>query len=164
MKNISARKCSTEKPAIKRKRGGQTLYTTALAELICSRLAKGETLSAICKGEGMPAAGTVCDWVAQDVGPGFGEMYARARTAGLDVMADALIEIADDGSHDKRVDAKGNEIVDLEHINRSRLRVDARKWYLSKMAPKRYGDRVQAEVTGPNGGPVQVVVNINPVQ
>ena len=46
--------------------------------------------------------------------------------------------------------------VDHEHIARSRLRVDSRKWMLSKMIPKIYGDRLVTELTGKDGGPVEI--------
>ena len=45
--------------------------------------------------------------------------------------------------------------VNGEAIQRSRLRVDTRKWILSKMVPKKYGTKVTAEITGADGGPVK---------
>jgi hypothetical protein len=87
-------------------------------------------------------------------------MYARAREVGYYKMADETIEIADDSSRDwkKTVDKNGNEItvVDHDHIARSRLRVDTRKWLLAKVLPKIYGDRVTNEHVGKDGGPVQL--------
>jgi hypothetical protein len=73
-------------------------------------------------------------------------------------MADQLLEIADDGSGDYRLDSHGNLVVDHEHIARCRLRIDTRKWYLAKLAPKRYGDKVDVNVGGQDGGPVATVV------
>ena len=67
-----------------------------------------------------------------------------------------MLEIADDALGDVRLDADGRAYVDHEHINRSRLRVDARKWYLAKLAPKRYGDKAEMAVTGHDGGPLFV--------
>jgi hypothetical protein len=46
------------------------------------------------------------------------------------------------------------EIVNLEHIQRARLRIDVRKWYVSKLAPRKYVDRLVGEHTGPSGGPL----------
>lgn len=60
-------------------------------------------------------------------------------------MADEMFDIADDGSNDLMTVTKGDESYDIENkevIGRSRLRVDTRKWYLSKLAPKRYGDKL----------------------
>ena len=86
----------------------------------------------------MPCRPTISDWVIKDL-DGFANQYAQARNDGLDVMADEVQEIADIGSGD---------------TPRDRLRFDARRWYLSKLAPKRYGERLIQEHTGPDGGPV----------
>jgi hypothetical protein len=65
-------------------------------------------------------------------------------------MAEQLFAIADDGSKDwiERIGDSGQvfRIPDHEHMARARLRVETRKWYLSKLAPKRYGDKVEIEV------------------
>jgi hypothetical protein len=135
---------------VKRPRGRPTVYTQELADAICARLAKGETLKSICRNDGMPDDATVRTWALNDY-QGFYPRYACARQLGLDAMADQLLEIADDSRHDFTSDAHGNRVVNNEAINRSRLRVDTRKWYLSKLAPKRYGDKVDVRV-GPEGG------------
>lgn len=104
----------------------------------------------------MPAQSTVYLWLESK--PDFSEQYATSRDCGLDAMAEETLEIADDGTNDwmKRQNKDGStvDVVDSEHINRSRLRVDTRKWYLSKLAPKRYGERLQHEHSGPNGVPL----------
>lgn len=79
------------------------------------------------------------------------EQYARAREAQADKFAEDIIQIADDGLNDTFTDADGNERTNQDVIARSRLRVDARKWLASKMAPKRYGDKTEAEVTHKGG-------------
>lgn len=84
--------------------------------------------------------------------PEFSEQYARAREAQADKLAEEALQIADDGRSDTYVDAEGNERTDTEVIQRSKLRVDTRKWLASKMAPKKYGDKVAiggAEDLGP---------------
>ena len=129
------------------KRGGQLTYTPELAAEICARLAEGESLRSICKTEGYPPASTVRGWVVADV-EGFAEQYARARDTGLDAMAEELLDIADDSSQDTTIGKRGDEIMDAEYVARSKLRVEARKWYLSKLAPKRYGDSQRVEVEG----------------
>ena len=83
------------------------------------------------------------------------EQYARAREAQADQFAEDIIAIADDGIGDTYTDADGNERTNQDVIARSRLRVDARKWLASKMAPKRYGDKLSAEITGADGGPLE---------
>jgi hypothetical protein len=89
----------------------------------------------------------------------FRDQYARAREAQADYWAEEIVEIADDGTNDyvdrQNKDGSTYETVNSEHINRSRLRVDTRKWLMARMAPKKYGDRITQEVSGPNGGPIQ---------
>ena len=88
--------------------------------------------------------------------PAFSEQYARAREAQADKLAEEALQIADDGRSDTYLDAEGNERTDNEVIQRSRLRVDTRKWLASKMAPKKYGDKVA--IGGADDlGPVQTV-------
>jgi hypothetical protein len=133
------------------KRGRPSVYTPDLAAEICRRLAQGETLLAICRDEKMPCDATVRKWALDDK-DGFFTQYTNARTVGYERMADELFEIADDGSNDwmerKRQDGSSETILNAEHVNRSRLRVDTRKWFLSKVLPKIYGDRTQHEHSG----------------
>jgi hypothetical protein len=135
-------------------RGRPTVYTDDVATEICRRLAEGETLKRICRTEGMPAESTVRHWALEDR-DGFFARYAKARDLGLDCMADDVLDIADDGSNDTYLDDDGNPRVNNDVVARSRLRVDTRKWYLAKLAPKRYSDRVLNEHSGPDGGPIQ---------
>jgi hypothetical protein len=118
-------------------------YSPEIAAEICERLAKGESLRAICRDLHMPAASSVVEWAANNV-DGFAERYARAREAGCHAMAEEILEIADDASRDT-VSTEQGERADTEWIARSKLRVDARKWLLSKMLPKVYGDKQQLE-------------------
>ena len=113
--------------------------------VILDRLAAGESLRAICRTEGFPTEGTVRLWAREEP---FATQYAQAREAGYGRMADELLEIADDGTNDTYLVKARNgeddeERVNHDHIARSRLRVDTRKWLLSKMLPKVYGDKVE---------------------
>jgi hypothetical protein len=131
-----------------RKHGGQTVYTQEAADEICRRLAEGETLRQVCRSEHLPGESTVRNWVADDR-EGFSAQYARAREAGYVRMAEELLEIADDGSNDwmERENSDGSSVtvVDHEHIQRSRLRVETRKWILAKALPKIYGEKIQID-------------------
>lgn len=137
--------------------GRHSTYTSEIAAAICERLASGESLRAICRTEGMPAHPTVLGWVLDDVN-GFGDQYARSRQIGLDVMAEELMEIADTPVEGERREetADGTKVVREDMLGHRRLQVDTRKWYLSKLAPKKYGDRTAMELTGADGGPVQI--------
>jgi hypothetical protein len=125
-------------------KGRPSKFTQAIADQICERLAAGETLRSICEVEGMPPENTVRRW-AIDVDNPFSAQYARAREVGYEKMADELLEIADDGTNDfiERSKESGDtyKVVDQEHIARSRLRVETRKWLLSKALPKVYGEK-----------------------
>ena len=99
----------------------------------------------ICADDGRINVQTFYEWIEAD--PALGERYARAQAKRMEVMAERILEIADDSSGDTFVDAKGKEHTDYENIQRSKLRVDTRKWLMSKLAPKKYGDRAELEVS-----------------
>lgn len=143
--------------AAKRKRGRPTKYTRAISDEICERLARGETLNQICAKDHMPARPTVIGWDLEDR-DGFSDRYAHARQRLLDFWADQVVDIADDGEKDvttrKRADGSEYDVVNGEVVNRSRLRVDTRKWLLSKLKPGQYGDRMKHEHGGDEGGPI----------
>jgi len=146
------------------KTGRPTKYSPRVAEQICALLMEGYSLRAICKQEEMPCLAIVCRWLAQK--KDFVEQYARAREVQAEIMADEILDIADDATNDyiERESAKGNVtiLVDHDHIARSKLRVDARKWVAEKLLPKKYGQRKALEFSDPNGEPLgPPVFNIN---
>lgn len=96
---------------------------------------------------------TVVLWLRQD--EEFSTQYAIAKEAQCDLLAEELIDIADDSSMDIVVTEEGRSSVDREHINRSRLRVDTRKWILSKLKAKKYGDKI--EISGNADAPLVVI-------
>ncbi len=129
--------------------GRPTDYTEELARRICSELATGRSLRDVCRDDDMPAESTVRLWVIEDRS-GFSAQYTRAREIGYHAMADETLEIADDGTNDwtarQNADGESALVVNSDHIQRSRLRVDTRKWMLSKVLPKIYGDKVQQDI------------------
>ena len=132
--------------------------TPEVTARICSLLLEGVSVTAMCKlHDDLPEAGTVFRWLSED--SQFRDDYARAKIAGCEALADALLEISDDGTNDyvDAVDKKGKAIrqFDGEHVQRSRLRVDTRKWYLSKLVPKIWGEKISHEHSGPEGGPIK---------
>jgi hypothetical protein len=131
--------------------GRPSSYTSEFAELILSELAEGKSLKRIClEHEGLPSPKTVREWVAKNI-DGFRDKYAIAKEEMLEAWADDLVEIADESKHDT-VQTETGDHPDNEWINRSRLRVDTRKWVMSKLLPKRYGDKIAvggAEDLGP---------------
>lgn len=123
--------------------GRPSTYSADVAAAICERLANGEALNAICKDEHMPPESTVRGWALDDV-DGFSAKYTRARDIGLDAMADRLLLIANTPQEgETSTDQEwGTSVKRGDMIEHRRLQVDAHKWYLSKMAPKRYGDKL----------------------
>ena len=75
------------------------------------------------------------------------EQYARATEIRADVMATEILTICDATKNDIIVDENGNPITNHNVIQRDRLRVDTRKWLMSKMQPKKYGDKAQLDHT-----------------
>jgi hypothetical protein len=142
-------------------RGRPSTYSDEMAELICQRLAAGEPLRVICREPDMPPESTVRTWALDDVN-GFAARYARAREIQAHKMAEELLEIADDARNDwmEAQDDKGGEAYRLngEHVQRSRLRSDNRKWLLSKMLPKFYGDKLDVDSTV--NGTVRIVTGV----
>jgi hypothetical protein len=136
--------------------GRPSEFSQETADAICLRLIEGDSLRTICKADEMPAASTVFKWLSER--PVFSEQYARAREAQADHLAEEILQIADDGENDTYQTDNG-PAVNQDVIQRSKLRVDARKWLAGKMAPKKYGDKVTTELTGANGGPVQIVAS-----
>lgn len=137
--------------------GRPTVYTPELAQEICEKLAEGMTLREVCRAESMPQESTVRNWALKDR-EGFFTQYDEARQIGYHAMADELLEIADSGINDwmeRNGEDDAGWQANGEHLQRSRLRVDTRKWMLSKTLPKIYGEKVTTQLVGANDGPVQ---------
>lgn len=71
--------------------------------------------------------------------------YARATKDRHDKIFEEILEIADDSSNDFITDSEGFEKLNHEHVQRSKLRIDSRKWMLGKMNPTKYGDRINVD-------------------
>jgi hypothetical protein len=119
--------------------GNEPLYTPELAEEICRRLASGESLIQICQAAHMPSDWTVRNWAIEDR-DGFASKYAQAREALMDRWSEEIVAIADDQTAEP---------------NDRRVRVDTRKWLMSKLAYRRYGDKLIH--SGDPENPIQVM-------
>lgn len=139
----------------KKKTGAPSHYTEKTAGLICELIASGESLNRICKAvEGMPDKATVFRWMIAH--SEFRDNYARAKEIQAELMAEELLEIADDKSDDVSGELK---LPNSVAVQRSKLQVDTRKWIASKLLPKKYGDKLAH--TGPDGeGPVQAEITV----
>lgn len=136
-----------------------TKFTAELGQNICKRIADGESLRNVCQDEKMPNRSSVHLWIiagkAHDATPelkAFSDQYELAIDVRAENMFDEMEEIADNGTNDyiKRINNDGSEyeVVNTENIQRSRLRVDTRKWKLSKMLPKKFGDKLDVTSDG----------------
>lgn len=113
------------------------MFTPAVCDEILRLAALGNSIPRISRLPGMPSAPQIRAWVKSD--PVVLKQYNEARAAGMDAIADDLLDIADG----------------VGDVHRDRLRLDTRKWLLSRWAPAHYGDRVA--VTGvEDGAPIQI--------
>ena len=110
-----------------------TIYTKELGEKICSQIAAGKSVRSICKSPKMPSASTIFYWLIDEGKKEFLEQYTQARNVQAELLFEELQEIADNQEGD---------------VMRDRLRVDTRKWYLSKVLPKKFGEKVGLEHSG----------------
>lgn len=126
-------------------------FTEALADEICDRIAGGESMVSICKDDHMPARFTIFRWLYKH--KEFSANYARAREAWADAQFEEMMHIADTPVRGERIKSgpNGVEITTGDMVDRAKLQVDARKWALARMNHKRFGDKVQQEITNPDG-------------
>ena len=138
-------------PALNGKRpvGRPSKRSRIIEDEICTRLAQGESLTSICDDDHMPCRDTIFAWLLNEEIDGedrFSDRYARARQLQAEAMADDILAIADDGRNDTYEDKDGNVLTDNDVIQRSRLRVDTRKFLMAKLLPKKYGDRPEQNI------------------
>lgn len=133
-------------------------FSLKIADTICFRIAGGESLRTICLDRAMPSRRTVLNWLSDGSREDFCAKYARAREAQADFYAEEIIEIADTPEIGVKTVTKesGTETTEGDMIEHRRLRVAARQWYAERVAPKRWGTKVQNELSGPDGGPLQI--------
>lgn len=128
-----------------KKIGRPTDYTQELGEEICEAIANdSKGLRRLCKEhEHWPAREVIYRWKRKY--PEFSHQYVKAKEHQIEALVDEILDIADDTSHDTiiKVDDDGNEraVCNSEWINRSRLRIDTRKWLAAKLCPRLYGEK-----------------------
>ena len=118
-------------------------FTQEIFDAICERLADGESLRGICSEEEFPSKGAFFRWVAKS--DDLADQYARAREVQGDTLFDDMLDIADDARNDwmeRRGEDDAGWVANGENIQRSKLRIDARKWMAGKLRPKKYGDKL----------------------
>jgi hypothetical protein len=133
-------------PKIKNAAGRPSKYTKELGEAICRKVAcSPDGLKKLCKSiEWFPHHDTIMEW--RFVHQEFSDQYKKAKIQQADVLAEDIVDIADDSTWDE-IETEHGIKMNSEYVARSRLRVETRKWHLSKLLPKVYGERVQTENT-----------------
>lgn len=132
--------------------GRPSIRTKEIEEAVLAGIRRGESLNTVCDDPSFPHRDTVFDWLAKDaarkaakeVNEGevlFLDRYNVATTIRTDAMQEQILQIADDGKNDSYRDANGKVVVDHDNVRRAALRIDTRKWLMSRMNPKKYGDR-----------------------
>jgi hypothetical protein len=122
------------------------VYSPQIASEICERLANGEGLNTICISDPskFPTESAVRKWVSEDV-DGFSAKYTRARDSQAEHWAEEIITIPDMDQ-----DPVMAQVV--------RNRVEARKWVIARMSPRKWGDRIEQRITDGDGGPLTITV------
>lgn len=105
-------------------------FSQPTADRICELIIDGQSLRTICLAEDMPSRTTVLKWLREN--EDFASQYAHARVEQQDTYAEEIVHIADTE----------------EDPQKARVRIDARKWHASKLAPQKYGDRVTSVIEG----------------
>ena len=132
-------------------------------DAICEAVANGTTARKALLATGVNWA-TFWRWLnTNDHAPQLRKQYALARDSLMDYWAEDITDIAEDQTRDLQPDGKGGYKSDNTAVNRDKLRVDSRKWLLSKLKPERYGDLQRIEHTGAGGAPIQLVVGARKV-
>ena len=129
--------------------GRLTDYNQEITDIICGMIStttKG--LGRLCaENPELPDEATIHRWrLKHEI---FRKQYAQAKQNQAELLAQEIIEIADESAGDIKYDKDGNESLNGEYVARSRLRVDARKWVASKLLPKVYGDKKTEENNNP---------------
>ena len=141
--------------AAKRTKGAEVHYSGEITARICAELAAGESVAAVCRQAWAPDEKTHYRWMAAHAE--YREAVVAAKATGIERHAGEIIRIADES----RIGVKVKETKDGtfkekgDMVDRSRLQIDARKWILAKLLPKKYGDKVEHEHSG--GVTVEVV-------
>jgi hypothetical protein len=157
VRRLKPRKTASERPA-RDPPARPVEYSFRLSETICERISAGQTTSEVCRDPAMPQWHVLSRWRREH--EDFNRRYTIARQSCCELWADEIIEIADDATNDyvTRVAANGRvmRVFDRESFERSRLRVDSRKWTASKVLRHVYGDKSEVDLRTPDGVNVKV--------
>lgn len=144
----------------------QEEYRQRIVDMVCDVVISCDKgLDKICRAfqkdnPDFPDETTIRSWLRRD--EELDKQYARAKNEQVEKLVEQIIDIADDDSLDMAFNDEGKPFVDHEHIARSKLRVDTRKWIASKLKPKKYGDKTT--ISGDEENPLQMVHKVTRVE
>lgn len=125
--------------------GRPSKYSAKLVEQICCEIAEGKTLRSICRRKTTPHISTVMRWLSEPSKAAFQEQYTRARAQQAETYFDKIADLAD--------------ATTTKNYNQRRVQIDALKWAVVKLLPRKYGDKVTKEITGADGGPIKADID-----
>jgi hypothetical protein len=129
-------------------------FNQGYADILCDLIsANSMSVGAICRNmkeqdPNFPGKTTIFKWLANN--EDFANQYTRAKKAQAELLVDEIIEIADERAFDTKINDLGYQMPDHEYMQRSRLRIDTRKWLACKLIPKVYGERIIADINDGN--------------
>lgn len=135
----------------KRPRGRPLTYTREKADQICALLETGRSLYYICEDLGIHL-NTVSGWARDNV-DGFAGRYTQSREMGIDRIAEDMIRLSDEARIGvlRKTTASGVEEAEYDMTAHRRLQITTRQWYLSKVAPRKYGDNMRVDMVVTEG-------------
>ena len=123
--------------------GRPSISTETLAAKICQRIADGESIRAICSDPDMPSTTAIFRWIANGKYDGFRQLYEASMQIRLETLGDGLIELAD-----APIERNAAGAIDSAAVQMRRLQIETRRWILSKLLPRKYGDRMGLDHQG----------------
>lgn len=162
---MAKKKLNAKPTKVPIKMGRPTKYTTETVDKVCEQIAKSNKgLHFILKSNpSFPSFSTFFKWLNNKEYSYLRDKYARAREIQAEFLADEIIEIADTCREGKKTVQKkdGTEITTGDMIERSRLMVDARKWKAAKLAPNKFGDKLDVTTNGANINSTPAIITLS---
>ena len=133
-----------------------------IIDKICEGISQGLSLRKSVKINSKINRSTFFDWIKEN--SELANLYARACEERQELLFEDILNIADNNNEDVRMTDDGIEVTNHDAIQRSKLRVDARKWILAKMNPKKFGDKNETTLVGDSEKPILINLGsgINP--
>ena len=131
-----------------------TKRTDETIENVLLRIANGETLRAACLANNL-AVQTFAKWRDEDKNSDLARAYQLATELGHDAIAEECLDIIDTEA-ERISDRDGNTRRDPAHVAWLKNRAETRMRLLSKWSPQKYGDNIAMQLTGKDGGAIQV--------